>query len=342
MFSAPVRAEVEPARRPRARYHQPGGCGDRPHSRAKTRGLIRLPRHGRSDRKGKTTGDPSFRKEDRKIRIEVGYGLEHRLTDLICGRIIRNHIVPNFKAGRFDDGLRTGVAAILEILNGTDDVGAAGETSAEPAKDFAKYTNSVLHYLVAAILMGISVAFFAGVLYALFSMAFFQTVSGWADSPSSRLYFPVDPAAGDIRARIRRVRRRMFHRGGIRHRSAAYRHENLFPARARRKAHRRKIPHGSVQHLRRRIVLQFLIVMELFRFLVERIVLLQRRRRQFRWRRRLGFVVRGQRMSGAIVPGGGTCHRNVRLVCRTCQVSITIHSTLRSRSKAFTARCARS
>jgi uncharacterized protein len=134
----------------------------------------------RAERK-RQRGDSSFSKEDRKIRIEVGYGLEHRLTDLICGRIIRNHIVPNFKAGRFDDGLRSGVAAILEILNGRDEAGAAVETSAEPEKDFGHYANSVLHYLVAAILVGIGMAFFAGVLYALFSMAFFQTgVAGWA------------------------------------------------------------------------------------------------------------------------------------------------------------------
>ncbi len=36
-------------------------------------------------------------KNDRKIRIEVGYGLEGVLTDLTAGRIIRNVITPNFK-----------------------------------------------------------------------------------------------------------------------------------------------------------------------------------------------------------------------------------------------------
>ena len=40
--------------------------------------------------------------EDRKIKIEVGYGLEGRLTDLTAGRIIRDRIVPEFRAGRFD------------------------------------------------------------------------------------------------------------------------------------------------------------------------------------------------------------------------------------------------
>ena len=44
-------------------------------------------------------------KNDRKLRIEVGYGLEGSLTDLISGRIIQNVIVPYFKRGNFDDGV---------------------------------------------------------------------------------------------------------------------------------------------------------------------------------------------------------------------------------------------
>ena len=39
---------------------------------------------------------------DRRMRIEVGYGLEGRLTDLEAGRIIRNVMAPRFKAGDFD------------------------------------------------------------------------------------------------------------------------------------------------------------------------------------------------------------------------------------------------
>ena len=41
-------------------------------------------------------------KADRKLRIEVGYGLEGRLTDLMAGRIIANVIVPYFKNGQID------------------------------------------------------------------------------------------------------------------------------------------------------------------------------------------------------------------------------------------------
>jgi uncharacterized protein len=57
-------------------------------------------------------------KNDRKIRIEVGYGLEGKLTDLVAGRIIRNVIVPQFKAGRFDQGILAGVTAIVGVVRG--------------------------------------------------------------------------------------------------------------------------------------------------------------------------------------------------------------------------------
>jgi uncharacterized protein len=57
-------------------------------------------------------------KNDRKIRIEVGYGLEGKLTDLVSGRIIRDVMVPQFKMGRYDQGIVDGVAAIAGVVRG--------------------------------------------------------------------------------------------------------------------------------------------------------------------------------------------------------------------------------
>jgi uncharacterized protein len=57
-------------------------------------------------------------KNDRKLRIEVGYGLEGSLTDLMAGRIIRNVIVPQFKAGNFDQGVINGVQAMIGVVRG--------------------------------------------------------------------------------------------------------------------------------------------------------------------------------------------------------------------------------
>ena len=57
-------------------------------------------------------------RDDRKVRIEVGYGLEGRLTDITAGRIIRDRIVPEFRAGRFDQGVLNGVIAMIEVVRG--------------------------------------------------------------------------------------------------------------------------------------------------------------------------------------------------------------------------------
>lgn len=56
--------------------------------------------------------------QDRKMRVEVGYGLEGTLTDGTAGQIIRTWMTPAFKAGNYDKGVEDGVAAILARLEG--------------------------------------------------------------------------------------------------------------------------------------------------------------------------------------------------------------------------------
>lgn len=52
-------------------------------------------------------------KADRKIRIEVGYGLEGVFPDILAGRIIRNEIVPHFRTGNYYEGIHAGLGAIM-------------------------------------------------------------------------------------------------------------------------------------------------------------------------------------------------------------------------------------
>jgi uncharacterized protein len=52
-------------------------------------------------------------KNDRKIRIEVGYGLEGALPDGLAGQIIRREITPHFRSGDYFEGIRAGVQAIM-------------------------------------------------------------------------------------------------------------------------------------------------------------------------------------------------------------------------------------
>ncbi len=55
---------------------------------------------------------------ERKIRIEVGYGLEGRLTDIQSGLVIRETMVPRFRTGDFAGGITAGVEAMLGVLGG--------------------------------------------------------------------------------------------------------------------------------------------------------------------------------------------------------------------------------
>jgi len=57
-------------------------------------------------------------KDDRKLTIRSGYGVEHKLTDALSKRIIENIITPEFKQGNFYGGLDKGTTAIIQVLNG--------------------------------------------------------------------------------------------------------------------------------------------------------------------------------------------------------------------------------
>lgn len=52
-------------------------------------------------------------KDDRKIRIEVGYGLEGVLTDALSSQIIRREITPHFRSGDYYSGIKAGIDAIM-------------------------------------------------------------------------------------------------------------------------------------------------------------------------------------------------------------------------------------
>src|SRR5690606_7191390 len=66
--------------------------------------------------------------DDRKMRIEVGYGLEGTLTDLHSKLIIENTMVPNFRAGNYAAGIEGAVDDIIAVLEGN---GAELEARAE-------------------------------------------------------------------------------------------------------------------------------------------------------------------------------------------------------------------
>jgi uncharacterized protein len=78
-----------------------------------------LGRHWGIGQKGKDNGVLLLvAKAERKVRIEVGYGLEGELTDALSANIIHSVILPYFKKGDFEGGIAQGVVAITQALNG--------------------------------------------------------------------------------------------------------------------------------------------------------------------------------------------------------------------------------
>jgi len=57
-------------------------------------------------------------KNDRKINISTGYGVEHLLTDKMCSRIIQESIIPFFKKNDYYRGLEAGCTQVFKVLTG--------------------------------------------------------------------------------------------------------------------------------------------------------------------------------------------------------------------------------
>lgn len=56
-------------------------------------------------------------KNDRTLRIEVGYGLEGAITDVQAGRIISEQITPQFRQGNFYGGIQAGVDSLVQLID---------------------------------------------------------------------------------------------------------------------------------------------------------------------------------------------------------------------------------
>jgi uncharacterized protein len=73
-------------------------------------------------------------KDDHKLRIEVGYGLEGALNDATAKRIVSDTITPYFKRGEFYPGIDAGVSAIIKVIE--------GEPLPPPAQGSASHSSS--------------------------------------------------------------------------------------------------------------------------------------------------------------------------------------------------------
>ncbi|MFL6204305.1 MAG: TPM domain-containing protein [Acidimicrobiales bacterium] len=86
-------------------------------------------------------------KDDRALRIEVGYGLEGALNDATASRIIREVIVPRFREGDFFGGISAGVDRMIRVID--------GEPLPAPAKAAPAADEGVLHFLPVLLILAL-------------------------------------------------------------------------------------------------------------------------------------------------------------------------------------------
>ena len=58
--------------------------------------------------------------QERKVRVEVGYGLEPTITDIVASQVIRESIAPRFREGRYAAGLEAAVTAVFQRIEAKD------------------------------------------------------------------------------------------------------------------------------------------------------------------------------------------------------------------------------
>ncbi len=126
--------------------------------------------------------------DDRKMRIEVGHGLEGVLTDAHCSRIIRNELTPNFRKGDYDAGIKAAVDAMIKSIG--------GEYSAEDNSEGISTTNILLMVAIALIcLFAIGHAF-----YKEFTGKSIRSSSGGSKSSPSRHSFSLSDSSNSSRS----------------------------------------------------------------------------------------------------------------------------------------------
>lgn len=86
---------------------------------------------------------------ERKVRIEVGYGLEGTLTDALSHNIIQSTILPQFRKKKYETGIEEGTAAILSVLEGTYKPSKSTGTMSLP-ENFQE----VIFYFIVGLILG--------------------------------------------------------------------------------------------------------------------------------------------------------------------------------------------
>jgi uncharacterized protein len=126
---------------------------------------------------------------ERKVRIEVGYGLEGTLTDAATKIIIENAILPRFKTGDFAGGIKSGVADIIQLLGGDAARTRQGQTASPPGNirpDIPAWPLIILGLVGVGLLIFCAVTGGGGTCRAIMQILFVMALSGRGGGSSRR------------------------------------------------------------------------------------------------------------------------------------------------------------
>lgn len=70
--------------------------------------------------------------KDRRVRIEVGYGLEGEITDAVSARVIRNVIAPAFRSGDYAGGIERALQTLMKTATGKEPPAPTQDTNRQP------------------------------------------------------------------------------------------------------------------------------------------------------------------------------------------------------------------
>jgi uncharacterized protein len=163
---------------------------------------VRLGRAWQIGQKGRNNGVLLIvAPNERKVRIEVGYGLEGELTDAVAKLIIEERILPNFRQGNMVGGIVGGTEEIIQVLSGD---------SVEFKRRAARAHPTVLAHALRFVVKGavVVVGFLVSILFVFLLGAVLSLVSlAWL-----RLCLPVIVSAGIALGLISKDRRRWLAR----------------------------------------------------------------------------------------------------------------------------------
>lgn len=128
-------------------------------------------------------------KNDRRVRIEVGRGLEGALPDAVANRIITETITPHFKLGDYDGGVEAGVDQMISVVN--------GEPLPEPDRKWERHSG--LGHFLPLLLVVVFVA--SGVLRAMFGRLLGSVATGGLTGGIAWLlshFLPIGVGAGIV------------------------------------------------------------------------------------------------------------------------------------------------